>query len=167
VHPEAYTGFQWLSYKSGVSRLPVGTRILDVGGQYVNGSVHDLLPFAQITTLDLENADIVADARLWEPDRLFDVVIATEVFEHVKEWRRVIHTMRKALDPAGPGFLLATCASTDRPRHGATGAPRPAPGEWYQNVEPVMLRHCLGAHFSEFDVVYQYPPGDAYMWGRV
>jgi hypothetical protein len=166
MHPEAFTGFGWALLQAGVTDT-TGLTVLDVGGQNVNGSVHDLLPRTKIVTLDLENADIIADARIWEPDRLFDLVIATEVFEHVMEWRRVIHTMRKALDPFGPGVLVATCASTDRPRHGATGAPYPGPGEWYGNVEPTMLRHCLGEHFSEFDVYYQYPPGDAYMWGKV
>jgi hypothetical protein len=166
MHPEAHAGFQRMLKKVNVPRLYAGLRVLDVGGQYVNGSVHDLLPGARITTLDLENADIVADARHWRPDRLFDLVMATEVFEHVREWRQVVHTMRAALDPDGPGVLIATCASTDRPRHGATGAPLPARGEYYANVEPRNLEHCLHQYFREYGVEYQYPPGDAYMWAR-
>jgi hypothetical protein len=167
MHPEAYEGFGWAAAKSGLDlRRP--WRVLDVGGQNVNGSVHDQFsPLSSILTLDLENADIVADARTWQPTMLFDVVIATEVFEHVREWRQVIHTMRSALDPEGPGILIATCASTNRPAHGATGAPLPVRGEYYANVEPRNLEHCLHQYFADYSVEYRYPPGDAYMWARV
>jgi len=167
VHPEAYEGFGRALAESGLdTRRP--WRVLDVGGQDVNGTVHDLFPpLARVWTLDLENADIIADARTWVPTMLFDVVIATEVFEHVEEWRAVVATMRAALDPEGPELLVATCASTNRPRHGATGAPLPARGEHYANVEPADLEHCLGQWFSTYGVAYRYPPGDAYMWARV
>lgn len=163
MHPEAYEGFRQALDEA----LPIyheGMRVLDVGGQNVNGTVHELLPLAVITTLDLENADILADARTWKPDRLFDLVIATEVFEHVAEWREVLVTMRRALDPGGLGALVATCASTARPAHGATGAPLPAEGEWYGNVHEADLRIFLRSLFITSKVTYQYPPGDAYMW---
>jgi SAM-dependent methyltransferase len=163
VHPEAHEGFGLMLEASGTTVGP-GATVLDVGGQHVNGSVHDLLGGARVTTLDLENADIVADARLWRPDRLYDIVMATEVFEHVAEWRDVLDTMRAALAP--DGVLLATCASTDRPVHGATGAPLPADGEHYANVNPTDLKVALEARFSESEVHYRYPPGDAYCWAR-
>src|SRR5690349_11025084 len=85
MHPEAYEGFQWALQDSGALLFPKQCKVLDIGGQMVNGSVHDLLPKdAVITTLDLENADIIADATTWEPDQQYDVVMATEVFEHVE-----------------------------------------------------------------------------------
>lgn len=164
MHPEAYEGFGWAMRQVGLCKGAGDLRVLDVGGQNVNGSVHDYFARGCITTLDLENADIIADARVWLPDRKFDVVIATEVFEHVRDWRRVVHTMRSALDPNGPGFFLATCASTHRPPHGATGGPRPVKGEWYENVSVGDLTRCLETFFCFSDVEYQYPPGDAYMW---
>lgn len=167
MHPEAYEGFKWAVAEVKVPQPYAALRVLDVGGQNVNGTVHDLLPGAKITTLDLENADIIADARTWQPDQFFDVVIATEVFEHVREWRRVLMTMRKALDENGPGILIATCASNHRIPHGATGAPDPAPGEWYRNVKPADLQEMLEDLFTTCDVGYRYPPGDAYMWGRI
>lgn len=165
MHPEARDGFCWAMLESRLT-LYTGMRVLDVGGQDVNGTVHDLFPEGSITTLDLENADILADARTWVPDRLFDVVIATEVFEHVREWPMIVATMRSALDPVGPEILLATCASVNRPPHGATGAPLPAKGEHYSNVEPGDLKLVLHDLFSTYDVAYVYPPGDAYMWAR-
>ena len=163
MHPEAFDGFSRSLTASGVD--PDGRHdVLDIGGQDVNGSVHALLPFSSITTLDLENADIIADATTWRSDQRFDLVIATEVFEHVKDWRAVVATMRAHLQPGG--VLVATCASTARQRHGATGAPEPAEGEHYGNVHPDDLRVVLRRLFREYDVEYQYPPGDAYMWAR-
>lgn len=143
-------------------------KILDIGGQYVNGSVHEYFPNAEITTLDLENADIVADARDWRSSLKFDLVIATEVFEHVQDWRQIIATMHWHLDSSGPGILLATCASTGRRPHGATGALDPAPGEWYKNVAPQDLKNELDQWFTYSEVHYHPEPwGDAYMWARL
>jgi hypothetical protein len=163
MHPEAHEGFGKMLAAAGVD-LEARVSVLDIGGQNVNGTVHDWLPNATVTTLDLENADIIADATAWKPTGTWDLVIATEVFEHVEHWPRVIETARAAL--AAWGVFVATCASTNRPAHGATGAPAPAPGEWYGNVDPPDLDNVLGWYFRQHEVVYQYPPGDAYMWGR-
>jgi hypothetical protein len=167
VHPEAYAGLGWAITQARLDRhAPL--RVLDVGGQDVNGTAHDWFthPDTTVTTLDIEHADIIADARSWVPDRLFDVVMATEVFEHVEDWRAVLDTMRRALDPdSRHATLLATCASTGRPAHGATGAPLPGPGEWYGNVEPDDLTDALSG-FPWREVRYQAPPGDAYLWAR-
>lgn len=164
MHEEAYNGFGDMLALSGTN--PDGSwTILDIGGQYVNGSVHEYFPNAKITTLDLENADIIADGCTWRSDRRFDIVIATEVFEHVEDWRAIIETMREHLDPEGPGLLIATCASTGRRPHGATGALDPAPGEWYGNVAPQDLKQELDKRFARAEVHYhQEPWGDAYMW---
>lgn len=165
MHPEAYAGFGRAIVKSRLDQHSK-LRVLDVGGQDVNGTVHDYFTHSEteITTLDLENADIIADARTWVPDRKFDVVIATELFEHTEHWREILLMMRRALDQEGPCVLLATCASTGRPEHGATGAPLPAAGEWYQNVPDVVLRSELRQLFPMAEVEYNWPPGDAYMW---
>lgn len=163
MHPEAHQGFGWALDQTGIDR-DHSWRILDVGGQNINGTVHDYFPNATITTLDLEHADLCADAATWVPDRLFDVVIATELFEHTPEWRAIIGVMRSALDPEGPGVLLTTCASTNRQAHGATGAPDPAPGEWYENIPADALGAVLLHHFGKAQVHYRYPPGDAYAW---
>jgi hypothetical protein len=164
MHPEAYEGFGAALEAAGVDRHAQLT-VLDIGGQNVNGSVHGWLthPKTTVVTLDLENADIIADARTWTPTGRWDLIICTEVFEHVEDWPAIIRTARAATAPWGA--FVATCASTNRPQHGATGAPLPAPGEWYRNVDPEDLRRVLLEHFQRADVVYRYPPGDAYMWG--
>lgn len=164
MHAEAYAGFGWALEQTGIDPL-VDWKILDIGGQNVNGTVHDYFPNATILTLDLENADIIADARTWEPTEQFEIVIATEVFEHVEDWPAIIATARKAL--VDTGVLLTTCASTGRKIHGATGARKPAPGEWYGNVDPDELADELINHFSACEVRFQEKPGDAYAWAIV
>jgi SAM-dependent methyltransferase len=168
MHPEALDGFKTAATAAGI-HLDGQFTVLDLGGQDVNGTVHAVFPYADWTTLDIENGvgvDIVADARTWNPIALFDVVIATEVFEHVEDWRAIIHTAKRSLDPGGMGLFLTTCASDGRPVHGATGAPLPAEGEWYGNVNADVLEAELCDEFHEADVVYRYPPGDAYGWAR-
>ena len=149
-----------------VDRHQPGLRVLDLGGQNVNGTVHDWFTDAVITTLDLENADIIADATDWYPseDQEWDVVIATEVFEHVQHWPAILDTAWAALVPGGA--FITTCASTHRPAHGATGAPAPVLGEWYLNVPPLLLEQELAKRFRTYGVEYRYPPGDAYAWAR-
>ncbi len=164
MHPEAYEGFGWALHQTGLNP-DRGWRVLDVGGQDINGTCHDWLPNATILTLDLEHADIHADARTWVPDDLFDIAMATEVFEHVQDWRAILSTMAAALDPAGPRILLITCAATGRPAHGATGAPLPAPGEWYGNLTPSALSDALAAHSVVYEVRYDLRTGgDLYAW---
>lgn len=165
MHAEAYEGFGVMLEQSGIdTTLP--WKVLDVGGQNVNGTVHDWLPNSEFTTLDLEGADIIADGTTWRGMERFDVVIATELFEHVENWAAIIKTMAVHLDPAGPGILVATCASFGRRPHGATGALDPAPGEWYQNVNVHELNRVLHRHFQMHDVKYSSVWGDAYMWAK-
>jgi hypothetical protein len=138
---------------------------LDVGGRNVNGSAREWLPNTRWRGLDVvagPDVDIVADASTWVPNQLFDVVMTTELFEHTPRWREIIAVMASALEPRGPGIFLSTCASIGRPMHGASGEPTPPPGEWYQNVDHVLLKIELEKHFHCVEVEYQPLPGDAY-----
>ena len=171
MHIEAYDGFARMLALSGLD-VNHPWRILDVGGADVNGSVRAQLPLAVFTGLDIEPApgvEIVADAATWrlpEGDHGYDVVIATELFEHAEQWREIIETMAKALDPEGPQILIATCASTGRPPHGARGEWGVPAGQFYGNVSPEDLRRELELWFHEVEVHYNANPGDAYMWAK-
>lgn len=172
MHIEAYEGF---GHMLADSQLDVyhPWRVLDVGGADVNGSVREQLPLAQFTGLDIEPApgvEIVADAADWrlpEGDPGYDIVIATELFEHAERWREIIESMAKALDPDGPMILIATCASDGRPPHGARGEWGVPEGQFYGNVSPIDLEEELGKYFSLVHVEYNPNPGDAYMWAGV
>lgn len=151
---------------------------VDFGGANVNGSVRDQLPLVVWWGLDIEPApgvDIVADAATWRLSDLprgidvfvgFDIVIATELFEHAERWREIIATMALALRKGGSETLIATCASTGRPPHGARGEWGVPEGQYYGNVAPEDLRAVLDTWFEEVYVEYNPNPGDAYCWAR-
>jgi SAM-dependent methyltransferase len=124
-----------------VTVLDIGGR--DVGGTW-GGTVHGLFPDADFVVLDIADGpdvDVVADAATWVPDRLFDVVVAVECFEHTWRWPEICATAYAALRPGGR--LVATMAGPGRPPHGALGGQLPAAGEWYANVAPDDLEHVL------------------------
>ena len=86
-------------------------RVLEVGSRYVNGSVRPLIEkFFQpreYVGIDIEPGkfvDVVIPAEklldYFEPES-FDVVISTEVLEHVKDWRLVISNMKGVLRKGG------------------------------------------------------------------
>jgi len=122
-------------------------RVLDIGGRDLNGSPRRLFPnAAPYDVLDLypgPNVDIVADATSWRlpgprgAERPFyDLVVCTEVFEHLKGWPAVIRTAYEVLRPGG--WLLFTCAGPGRPIHSGI---EPVWGllpdeEHYANVSP-------------------------------
>lgn len=142
--------------------------VLDLGGRNVNGSLRDLFAARDWTAVDAEQGngvDIVADACNWRPDRRYDLVVCTEVLEHVKAWHLILDTAVAAL--ADTGVLIVTCASDRRPRHGMSGGPWPEPGEHYANVQPAELAGNLarlGLH--QFGIEYHHPPGDLYAWAK-
>jgi trans-aconitate methyltransferase len=157
VHPEAY---EWAS-RYGTDD-PV--RLLDLGGRNVNGTIRPLFPNAEITCLDIlpgQGVDIVADAGTWTPTSEWDVVTATELFEHAPNWPDICAVVFKALAPGG--LFVATMAGPGRPIHsgidGVMG--RILDGEHYGNVHPHDLLAVLtDAGFVDITVDYQMDPCD-------
>jgi SAM-dependent methyltransferase len=102
-----------------------GRRILDVGSKYTNGSVRPLierfcLP-KEYVGIDIEKGrfvDVILPAeRLIEhfgPES-FDVVISTELLEHVKDWRLVVNNMKTVLKRGG--YIYITTRSYGFPYH--------------------------------------------------
>lgn len=162
MHAEAYEAVRVRALRARIkSKKQEG---LDLGGQFVNGSCRELFTKTEWTGLDIVEGpgiDIVTDATVWIPERTWDVVLCTEVLEHVLDWPSIVRVAAEALREGGHLFL--TCASTDRPAHGANGDPAPLEGEHYGNVGPVELENELKKYFSQVDVEYNYPPGDAYV----
>jgi len=169
MHAQAYDGFARMLTQTGLDPLAVW-RILDVGGADVNGSVRGQLPNSAWVGVDIAAApgvDIVADAATWTPPfKEYDLVVATELFEHAQRWPEIIMQMAAGLCEWGPEVLIATCASTGRPGHGARGEAGVPVGEYYGNVDPELLKTELGKWFKEVHVEYNPDPGDAYMWAR-
>jgi len=95
-----------------------GKDILEVGSRNVNGSprlaILPLRPSLYVGT-DIEagpDVDIVARAEeltsFFGTDR-FDIVVSTELLEHVENWKSVVSQMKKVLRPGG--LLLVTTRS--------------------------------------------------------
>lgn len=169
MHAAAYDGFARMLAQTGLS-TDSPWRVLDVGGADVNGSIRDQLPHATWIGLDAAPApgvDIIADAADWtSPFKEYDLVVATELFEHAERWRLIIQVMADALCEIGPEVLIATCASTGRPAHGARGEDGVPAGQYYGNVDPDDLRAVLEEHFMEAYVEFNPDPGDCYCWAR-
>jgi SAM-dependent methyltransferase len=141
---------------------PVGRHILEIGSLYINGGARDLCAGAT-SYLGLDRVagpgvDLPIDARDFDGQGAYDLVICNEVLEHEADPAVVIACAARALAPGG--WLILTCASTDRKPHSATGAEHPLPGEYYGNVSADALRGLLEG-WEIVDVSYLYPPGDA------
>lgn len=173
MHPEARAAIERMIDERNQWSRELGAFVpltgLDLGGQDVNGGVRDLFGDQVLwDVLDIEagpGVTIVGDATSWRPGPNavhYDVVLTTETLEHVQAWPAILETAAAVMTERGT--LFVTCASTSRPAHGATGAPLPAEGEWYQNVVPEHLKTALDGLFEHVQVDYAYPPGDAYAW---
>jgi SAM-dependent methyltransferase len=92
-----------------------GKRVLEVGSKYVNGSVRPLierfLKPKEYVGVDIEPGkfvDVVLPAeRLVEhfgPES-FDIVIATELLEHVQDWRLVVNNLKTVLRRGGRIYI--------------------------------------------------------------
>ena len=88
-----------------------GKRVIEVGSKYVNGSVRPLiekfLKPKEYIGVDLEKGkfvDVVLDAEKlvdYFGKESFDIVVSTELLEHVTNWRSVINNMKEILKKDG------------------------------------------------------------------
>jgi SAM-dependent methyltransferase len=102
-----------------------GRKVLEVGSLYVNGSprgdVMSLSPLSY-TGVDLSagpGVDVVCrveDLAGRFGAGSFDIVLSTEMLEHVRDWRSAISNLKEVLKPGG--LLLITTRSKGYPYHG-------------------------------------------------
>jgi SAM-dependent methyltransferase len=166
MHTEAYEAVATMRDAAGIG-AGAGCVALDLGGADINGTARAHFPGATWFGLDAEpgpGVDFVADACTWQPDRTYDLVLCTELLEHVEEWQKCVLTAWWALRRGG--HLILTCASDGRRPHGARGEMDPAPGEWYANVPPGPIEVLLDQVFAVSAVHYNPIPGDVYAWAR-
>ncbi len=100
-------------------------KVLEVGSKYVNGSVRPIIEkFFQpekYVGIDIEQGKFVDEVLPAEKliehfgQQSFDIVISTELLEHVKDWRIVIHNMKGVLKEGG--YLYITTRSKGFPYH--------------------------------------------------
>jgi len=102
-----------------------GKRVIEVGSKYVNGSVRPLiekfLKPKEYIGVDLEKGkfvDVVLDAEKlvdYFGKESFDVVVSTELLEHVVSWHSVINNMKEILKK--DGYIYITTRSKGFPYH--------------------------------------------------
>lgn len=110
-----------------VPQWPATPAVLEVGSRNVNGSVRDILAplVSRYVGCDLEageGVDVVADAtRLTEtfPPDSFDVVVSTEMIEHVPDWPAAWAQMMGVLRDGG--LLILSTRSPGFPAHDFPG----------------------------------------------
>src|SRR3989339_288387 len=102
-----------------------GKSVIEVGALNVNGSARayiETLSPAKYIGVDIEKGpgvDEVCDAeQLLERfnNESFDILISTEVIEHVKDWKLVLHNFKNILKPGG--MIVITTRSFGYPYHG-------------------------------------------------
>jgi SAM-dependent methyltransferase len=117
-----------------------GRRVLEVGSMNINGSLREhveaLGPAVYIGADFMPGAgvDVVCDAsNLVEHfgTESFNVVIATEMLEHAKDWRAAVDAMKRVLIPGG--ILLLTARSPGFQLHGY-------PHDWHRFTRADMRR---------------------------
>lgn len=102
-----------------------GLSLIEVGSANINGSARDYLESlrpAQYIGVDIEpgpGVDVICDARRlverFGPET-FDIVVSTEMLEHVMDWRSTVENLKAVLRPGGVAVL--TTRSIGFPLHG-------------------------------------------------
>ena len=103
--------------------LPNGAKVLDIGSLDINGGAREWLPPSiSYLGVDLElgpNVDIACPAQLLDlQSHEFELVVASELFEHTPFWREIFAQMCRMTKPGG--MVIFTCATTGRLEHGTT-----------------------------------------------
>jgi SAM-dependent methyltransferase len=102
-----------------------GKSVIEVGSLNVNGSLRpviEILQPAKYIGVDLTlgpGVDVISKAEDLVKvfgSEVFDVVIATELLEHVQDWRSVVSNMKQVVRPGG--VLLITTRSIGAEYHG-------------------------------------------------
>lgn len=106
------------------SREAKGKKVLECGARNVNGSARDIVealkPYSYVGTDIVAGpcVDEICDASelvtTFGADN-FDLVITTEMLEHVRDWRAVVSNLKRVLKPGG--ILYVTTRSKGFPFH--------------------------------------------------
>lgn len=137
--------------------------VYEVGSANWNGQAKDVCigwrRWLGFDIVDTDGVDVVGDAvKVLPAFPLCDVMVSTEVLEHVADWRELVAAMCRQI--RNDGWLVLTCAGTGRPVHSADGAAHLKPGEHYANVSLAEVREVCAEHAVTMIRGEEGPPGD-------
>jgi len=139
-----------------------GKRVLDIGALDVNGNNKVLFEDCDYVGLDIvegPNVDVISVAHEYNCDKIFDVVLSTNSFEHDMYYEKSIRKMFELLRPSG---LMFFCCSSGHKIHGtanrtpwASGTTQIGNEEWanyYRNLKmkDIWKIFNFDEEFSEF-----------------
>jgi len=163
MHPEAW---KWVA--DHVAKVGSPQRVMDQGGQNVNGNIRDLFPdVTDWTAVDLypgAGVDVVADCGDYvHPD--CDMVISTELLEHTPRGPDIVKRAFDSLKPGG--HYVITTAAYGRAPHSAQGLAAIPAGEYYGNISPLDLQDWLkNAGFVDIVLNVETSTHDVRAWAR-
>ena len=166
MHREAE---QWLQRQVYAAPELKGRRTIDIGGRNVNGSIKGIFQtddWSALDHVDGKGVDIVGDLRDYVPTEPYDLVVCTEVAEHLEaeDLIRLVQTVWRCCSSIGVVLLTAAC--DPRLPHTATGKIIKGPwpdGEPYNNVDPEELHRLSLRYFDAVKVEVDRNHGDVYM----
>jgi len=120
--------------------------VLECGSYNVNGSVRGLFTAREYIGLDWRpgpGVDVVSLVHEYQPGRMFDTVISTEMLEHDPHWRESVQRMIELVKPGG--WLIITCAAPGRGEHELGCSPEAA---YYREIGGAELADLVRTSFE-------------------
>ena len=167
-----------LDVKRRFPQFFIGQRVLDIGSLHINGNNRGLFTDSHYIGVDLgtgPNVDVVSKAHEYAgAAESFDVVLATEVFEHDRYYPKTLRAMTQFLRAGG--LLFFTCATTARQEHGTRSfGPWDSPftsrlpewADYYKNLTEGDIRDVLNVDrvFDEYEFSVNDTHHDLRFWG--
>ncbi len=139
-------------------------KVLDIGSLNINGSTRPFFAAAQsytgIDRRDGPGVDIVREAKDFQPDDEYTVVVCCEVLEHAENMDDVVACAWRSL--VGGGLFISTAAGPDREPHDENGVPTTT--AHYTAIDKRLLNKLL----SEWeDVTVEYGASHGHAHGDI
>lgn len=149
-----------------VTQFGPGEFVVELGGRDINGSVRGLFGVARYLTTDLApgpGVDLVADGATYEPGVAPDRVVCCEVLEHTASAAAIVGNALRIVRPGG--LVILTAAGPGRAPHSSADGGPIRDGEYYENVDPDVLREWL-RNAAVSHVERNLEACDVYAWAR-